>query len=639
MSSDPRRVLRCAQPLVRPRGVRGGLVLFGYAVSEVIREGTTMSGLELLAVPLIVVIAKFPMVLDSGDGGIEVGFDSSILMFLLCTLHAARGAARSGRSGCWSPSSPPTSGRWSSCSTSGSASSAAASPPWSLTWSAAPDGEVRRASCSPWPWRPRRTSPIDFVLSAVSVAIESNDPAPRAPAAARHACWRSPASCPSTCSATSAPSWSAHRAVVDPDPARDPAGHAARGHPRGDPRRRERPPAHGAVRRRRPRPDAVRHPSGRGRAHRRRPPAAADQADRGARHPARHPRDRRPAPRRPARPLDRGARPAPGPLHHHRRPAGPRGDGRGLLRRVRPAAADRGHDPPGPPRPAHRPAQPRPAARPGRARPADVAPAQHPHRAALRRPRRLQAGQRPVRPRRRRRGADRRRRPADRLRAAERHRGPARRRRVRAAARGRAPARGHRRPATGSSRRSPGASTSPATTLALGASIGVAYGDGSETAEGMLRNADLAMYEAKARGKNQYVEYERAIGRSRLQRLELVESLRASVAARRPHARLPARGRAPRPAGSPASRRWPAGSPTASTCRPTCSSGWPRRPVSSSRSARWCSSQAARDTAAICARRPAARSTSASTSPPSSCASPTSSPRSTRRWPRWAAPG
>jgi EAL domain-containing protein (putative c-di-GMP-specific phosphodiesterase class I) len=47
----------------------------------------------------------------------------------------------------------------------------------------------------------------------------------------------------------------------------------------------------------------------------------------------------------------------------------------------------------------------------------------------------------------------------------------------------------------------------------------------------MLRNADLAMYEAKSRGKNQWVEYERAIGRSRLQRLELVESLRASVAA------------------------------------------------------------------------------------------------------------
>jgi diguanylate cyclase (GGDEF)-like protein len=68
--------------------------------------------------------------------------------------------------------------------------------------------------------------------------------------------------------------------------------------------------------------------------------------------------------------------------------------------------------------------------------------------------------------------------------------------------------------------------------LSLSASIGVAFGDSSETAESMLRNADLAMYEAKSRGKNQFVEYERAIGRSRLQRLELVESLRTSVAAR-----------------------------------------------------------------------------------------------------------
>jgi diguanylate cyclase (GGDEF)-like protein len=67
--------------------------------------------------------------------------------------------------------------------------------------------------------------------------------------------------------------------------------------------------------------------------------------------------------------------------------------------------------------------------------------------------------------------------------------------------------------------------------LSLSASIGVAFGDSGETAESMLRNSDLAMYEAKSRGKNQYVEYERAIGRSRLQRLELVESLRASVAA------------------------------------------------------------------------------------------------------------
>ncbi len=67
--------------------------------------------------------------------------------------------------------------------------------------------------------------------------------------------------------------------------------------------------------------------------------------------------------------------------------------------------------------------------------------------------------------------------------------------------------------------------------LPLGASIGVAYGNAEDTAEGMLRKADLAMYEAKSRGKNQYVEYDPAIGRSRVQRLELVESLRAALVA------------------------------------------------------------------------------------------------------------
>jgi diguanylate cyclase (GGDEF)-like protein len=65
--------------------------------------------------------------------------------------------------------------------------------------------------------------------------------------------------------------------------------------------------------------------------------------------------------------------------------------------------------------------------------------------------------------------------------------------------------------------------------LVLSASVGVAFADASDTSESMLRNADLAMYEAKSRGKSQWVEYDSAIGRSRLQRLELAESLRASV--------------------------------------------------------------------------------------------------------------
>ena len=66
-------------------------------------------------------------------------------------------------------------------------------------------------------------------------------------------------------------------------------------------------------------------------------------------------------------------------------------------------------------------------------------------------------------------------------------------------------------------------------TVPLGASIGIAYGDGSESGEALLRQADLAMYEAKGRGKAQYVAYEPSIGHARLQRLELVEALRQAI--------------------------------------------------------------------------------------------------------------
>jgi diguanylate cyclase (GGDEF)-like protein len=64
-----------------------GVLIVAWSAFNVVKFGTHMTGVELLCVPLIVVIAKFPMILDGGEGGIEVGFDSSILMFLLCTLE------------------------------------------------------------------------------------------------------------------------------------------------------------------------------------------------------------------------------------------------------------------------------------------------------------------------------------------------------------------------------------------------------------------------------------------------------------------------------------------------------------------------------------------------------------------------
>jgi diguanylate cyclase (GGDEF)-like protein len=66
-------------------------------------------------------------------------------------------------------------------------------------------------------------------------------------------------------------------------------------------------------------------------------------------------------------------------------------------------------------------------------------------------------------------------------------------------------------------------------TLPIAASIGVAFGDGSESGEILLRNADLAMYEAKGRGKAQVVVYEQTMGRSRIDALNLVEKLRRAI--------------------------------------------------------------------------------------------------------------
>lgn len=63
-----------------------GLTLFAVTLAGVHPDGLSFSLPVLLGVPLIVVVARFPMVVDNRDGGIEVGFDSSILMFLLCTL-------------------------------------------------------------------------------------------------------------------------------------------------------------------------------------------------------------------------------------------------------------------------------------------------------------------------------------------------------------------------------------------------------------------------------------------------------------------------------------------------------------------------------------------------------------------------
>jgi diguanylate cyclase (GGDEF)-like protein len=65
--------------------------------------------------------------------------------------------------------------------------------------------------------------------------------------------------------------------------------------------------------------------------------------------------------------------------------------------------------------------------------------------------------------------------------------------------------------------------------MPLSLSIGTALSDEGSDTEELLRRADLAMYEAKAGGKNRFVTYDQRLGDSHADRLELVEALRAAV--------------------------------------------------------------------------------------------------------------
>jgi diguanylate cyclase (GGDEF)-like protein len=65
--------------------------------------------------------------------------------------------------------------------------------------------------------------------------------------------------------------------------------------------------------------------------------------------------------------------------------------------------------------------------------------------------------------------------------------------------------------------------------IPLSLSIGAAVGDDGDEAEGLLQRADLAMYEAKARGKNRYLTYDERLGESYLERVDLLEALRTAV--------------------------------------------------------------------------------------------------------------
>jgi diguanylate cyclase (GGDEF)-like protein/PAS domain S-box-containing protein len=63
----------------------------------------------------------------------------------------------------------------------------------------------------------------------------------------------------------------------------------------------------------------------------------------------------------------------------------------------------------------------------------------------------------------------------------------------------------------------------------VGASIGIARAHGDDTAEELLRNADLAMYRAKASGKGRYEAFDPAMHAALVERLELESDLRHAL--------------------------------------------------------------------------------------------------------------
>ncbi|HEX7189231.1 MAG TPA: GGDEF domain-containing phosphodiesterase, partial [Actinomycetes bacterium] len=69
----------------------------------------------------------------------------------------------------------------------------------------------------------------------------------------------------------------------------------------------------------------------------------------------------------------------------------------------------------------------------------------------------------------------------------------------------------------------------PAVSVRLSASIGVAFRNGTETADELLRNADLAMYAAKAEGKSRYQRYVPAMHARSMDRMDLASELRQAV--------------------------------------------------------------------------------------------------------------
>ncbi len=72
--------------------VGSGLVLALVGVAELVANISVFWAVALLVgAPLCALMARFPLLLDRSSGGIEVGFESAVLIFLAC-VHGGAGA-------------------------------------------------------------------------------------------------------------------------------------------------------------------------------------------------------------------------------------------------------------------------------------------------------------------------------------------------------------------------------------------------------------------------------------------------------------------------------------------------------------------------------------------------------------------
>ena len=153
-----------------------GLALLAWCLPPAWEGGWHVGLAILLGVPLVVVVARFPMVLDSEDGGIEIGFDSSVLMFLLCTFDPRVALA------VWGLAVVATqlvSGKRPSAKVFNIGVGILAGPPppeccnRARSWGRDPTRARRGGRCG------GRYFFVDYVVSAISIAIDSGTPGER----------------------------------------------------------------------------------------------------------------------------------------------------------------------------------------------------------------------------------------------------------------------------------------------------------------------------------------------------------------------------------------------------------------------------------------------------------------------------